>query len=163
MIGSDRLGGRKLALDHPAHRADDFHRILGKVDFAPEQRDTRAEPFGLANQFQRVARGARAAAQDTDDQIPRIERGKFCHRPRAVILHFQKQRAFRAGHPGETAHDGVVDVYSDVFAAGIDGEGGIENFQKMPHPGLAGLIAKLGIGIQRRHIAVNIVVECHRI
>src|SRR5690606_23317097 len=92
VIGIHRLFRLHVPLHHGAHEADDRDRVLGEVDLAAEQRDACAVALGLGDQLEGVAGRALGAAEDADDQPPRIVARQFLHRPRAVVLELEELR-----------------------------------------------------------------------
>ena len=159
MIEPHRLIGRSLAFDDAAHQAHDFDRRFGIPDLSAEQSDPRAASFGLCDKFHRIARGARRTAENTDDEVPRVEGSEFLHHARPVINHFQKKRPFGRGNARKGAGDRIIHVKAEIDAARIDWKGGIENLEKMAHSDHFRLLAEGGIGFESSDVSVEVVLE----
>src|SRR5208282_3681954 len=99
-----------------AHQTHDVERRFGEIDLAPEQRDPRAVLLRLTDELETVAGGARAAAQDADDQA-RIERGQLFEGSRPIVGDLEEFRPLRLGEAGEAADDGIVDELRDRLRA----------------------------------------------
>ena len=114
MIGLHGFGWRHVTFNHRAEEREQIQRAFGQLDLAAKQRHTGAGFFALMDEFEAIACGATAAAENADDQFGIIGR-KLFHGAATVEWHFEEEWTISACHAGDAAQDVVVDEERHLF------------------------------------------------
>ena len=162
MIGSHRFDRVQFSVDDQSQEPNKRQLIFGVVDLATKQRHPGPVLLGLVDQLEGISRGTGRSSEDADHQA-RVVVDQFLGRPRAVVDHFQEQRASRTGNTRQRASNQVVDESRQHVRRNAVGQVRIEDLQEVPEPLPLGLVPKRPVRLDRLQIVVTIVGKSDRV